>query len=189
MNSSSDPSRVPSFVDDQRRRGSRAVVGGARRAQVAVAERRARGAPVAADVVIQRRIDQGHRGAVRVGEGGPVIPFDAVDLSQSPVPQDQFVTAVAEEEVAGILVGDGNAAIGRRVGVDAEHNVAARRNHQRPAVIDHVGVDVVVLDGPAVDVHVGAGGIEQFEPLAVRVGNRARILHDFVDDDLGVSRP
>ena len=62
------------LIDHQLRDFDQAVVLRTRRAQVAIAKRCPRRAPVATQLVVERRIDQRHRRAGRIWEGRAVIP-------------------------------------------------------------------------------------------------------------------
>ena len=104
-------------ADTERRYHRHAAVFCAGRSPAATAEGRDRFTPVGADVVVERGIDQRHRSAVRVGEGGAVVPLDAVDLDAGGV--------VHLEPLAGLVVAQ------RRVGQDlADHEVAVGRERE-----------------------------------------------------------
>ena len=149
--------------------------------KVTITKLRNRFAPVCADIIVQGRISQGHRSAIRIREGGAIVPLDPILFDQAAVQHHQFIRAVAQGYVR-ILVVDVHATVVRKFSVPAQYQVAARRQHQRPTVVDHVDVGVIVLDGPAINIQVGAGRIVDFKPFAVTIKDGRRVLNNFIDD-------
>ena len=79
------------------------------------------------------------------------------------------------------MVVDGDPAIHTGIRIPGQHQEAARRDDKRPAIADHMDVEVVVLYGPAVDIDRTLRLVIDLEVLAVRVERSGGVLHDFVD--------
>ena len=72
--------------------------------QVAVTERSTGRTPVLAHIVIQCRVDEGHRRAIGIRERGAVVPFHAIDLDEGPRMMSRIVDAAPESVAVGAAV-------------------------------------------------------------------------------------
>ena len=175
---------VQNLVDDQLGCHDKTIIGTTRSAQVAVAKGCRRGAPVDPHVVVQSRIDQRHGGARRIRKNRTTVILDAIDLCPEVIDENDLVGSVGEKPVRAVGVVHRRAAIGERVGVVAQHHVAARRYQQRTTVVDDMAVESSSLMVQPSISDRGCRRIEDLEPFTAGVGDRCGVLHDLVDDHL-----
>jgi hypothetical protein len=168
-----------------------ALIDRARRALVPQAPNRGCIAPIRAHGVVQNYSLERHGRALGIGKGRSIVPSDAIDFDSRSIAHANEIVVIQTES----LVHDGCVgfslirvrgrviAIGVVVTIVAENNVGTRSDQKfgcNGKVLDSA-IGHLAGKGPARQVNCNVVIVVQFKPLALVIGNRARLAHNFID--------